>query len=188
VSGGDLFGVTEYGGAYGDGMVFRLAPSGSAWAETVVHNFSGGSDGEQPNDGLTGNSTGFFGTTFYGGASDKGTVFEVYAYRGGWVEKVLHSFAGGSDGANPSTAVGWNASDSDLYGTTQMGGTNNKGTAFTLTSSGSSWNETILHSFGAGTDGFYQDGAMTLGSGSIYYGTTFQGGSEGNGTVFELVP
>jgi uncharacterized repeat protein (TIGR03803 family) len=86
---GVLYGTTEYGGSgpcsgvgpTGCGTVFSLAPpasSGGAWTETVLHSFTGGSDGEYPfTAGVTGQDGVFYGTTKYGGSSNAGTVFSL---------------------------------------------------------------------------------------------------------------
>jgi uncharacterized repeat protein (TIGR03803 family) len=72
--GSNLYGTTSYGGAYGDGTVFKLSTSGS---ETVLHSFAG-SDGANPHGSLVRGSTGaLYGTTMQGGASGVGVVFEV---------------------------------------------------------------------------------------------------------------
>src|ERR1700685_767259 len=70
---------------------------------SVVHNFAGGSDGGYPVDGLTANPSGvLFGTRSSGGTSNNGTIFKLNANN---QEVVLHSFAGGVDGASPNAAV-----------------------------------------------------------------------------------
>jgi uncharacterized repeat protein (TIGR03803 family) len=113
---GDLIGTTTAGGASGDGIVFKLTQAGK---ETVLYSFKGGNDGAAPSGALIADKAGnLYGTTDSGGVSGMGTVF-VLAPNGG--EQVLHAFAGGSDGANPGSAL---IADSkgNLYGTTQHGG------------------------------------------------------------------
>jgi uncharacterized repeat protein (TIGR03803 family) len=75
---GNLYGVTAGGGTYNDGTVFELTPAtGGGWTETVLHSFAGGSDGSSPTS-LTLAATGdLYGTTFYGGAYNGGTVFKI---------------------------------------------------------------------------------------------------------------
>jgi uncharacterized repeat protein (TIGR03803 family) len=104
---GNLYGTTAFGGTSGAGIVFELAnpeaPAG--WTESVLYNFSGGSDGSQPYGGLIFDSAGnLYGTTFQGGASNVGTVYELTPGKGGaWTETVLYSFAGGADGMGPQS-------------------------------------------------------------------------------------
>ena len=70
----DLYGTTEYGGAGGVGVVFKIAGT----TETVLHSFTGGTDGQQPVAALTADGKGnLYGTTEYGGTNDLGTVFEI---------------------------------------------------------------------------------------------------------------
>jgi uncharacterized repeat protein (TIGR03803 family) len=71
--------------------------------ETVLYNFTGGSDGSMPIAPLISDSSGnLHGTTQVGGAYALGTVFELTPQAGGgWTETVLHSFGNGSDGLAP---------------------------------------------------------------------------------------
>jgi uncharacterized repeat protein (TIGR03803 family) len=105
-----------------------------------------------------------------------------------WYEKVLHSFNGG-DGANPAAGLIFDAAG-NLYGTTTGGGTSGYGTVFELTPmGGGGWTETILYSFGNGTDGAIPYAGLIFDAAGNLYGTTFGGGPYGGaGTVFELTP
>jgi hypothetical protein len=109
---GALYGTTAGGGTSNYyGTVFQLAPAAKAngaWTETVLHNFTGGSDGGYPGRGLAiGTDGSVYGAAFYSGvANDSGTVFQLTppAVAGGpWTYTVLHTFAGGSDGATPAS-------------------------------------------------------------------------------------
>ncbi len=64
---------------------------------TILYNFTGGSDGSNPQSSLTFDSAGnLYGTTFSGGLFGYGTVFELSPNgNGGWNETVLYSFTGG---------------------------------------------------------------------------------------------
>src|SRR6202042_1701998 len=128
-SDGNLYGTTYFGGANGNGTVFKVTPSGT---ETVLYSFAGGSsDGANPEAGVIQGSDGnFYGTTLQGGASGLGIVFELTP---GGTETILHTFAGGgSDGANPSANL-VQGSDGNLYGSTGAGGTSGNGTFFKVT-------------------------------------------------------
>jgi uncharacterized repeat protein (TIGR03803 family) len=177
--GGTLYGTTESGGANNLGTVFKIKCRMATCKESVLYSFAGGSDGANPPGGLTNIGGTLYGMTAQGGASNKGTVFEITT---SGAESVLHSFAGGSDGAYPAyanlTRVG-----SALYGTTQQGGASNVGTVFTITISGA---ESVLHSFAGGSDGAYPNGGELLKVGGKLYGTTTQGGASYDGTVFSV--
>jgi uncharacterized repeat protein (TIGR03803 family) len=129
-SDGNFYGTTLYGGPYSNGTVFKLTPTGT---ETVLHFFSGASgDGAVPATSVLQASDGnFYGTTYVGGTTSAGTVFEVTP---GGTETVLYSFgaAGNGDGEFPSGAL-IQGSDGNLYGTTQAGGASGSGTAFKVT-------------------------------------------------------
>jgi uncharacterized repeat protein (TIGR03803 family) len=99
---GNLYGTTTGGGVHDIGTVFELTPNGDgSWKERVLHSFDG-KDGDAPLAGLTFDIAGnLYGTTFFGGADDNGTVFRLSPNgRGSWAESVLHSFNGG-DGNKP---------------------------------------------------------------------------------------
>jgi uncharacterized repeat protein (TIGR03803 family) len=75
---GSLYGTTVYGGTRGAGTVFKLAPSGSGYAESLLWSFGGGQDGAEPYAGLTANAAGtLFGTTLAGGSFSQGAVFQI---------------------------------------------------------------------------------------------------------------
>ena len=134
--------------------------------ERVLYSFAGGVDGENPNSALIQASDGnFYGTTPNGGANNLGTVFKITS---AGVETVLHSFAGGSDGRTPYAAL-IQGSDGNFYGTTVVGGTDNRGTVYKITAAGV---ETVLYSFAAGSEGANPYAALIQGSEGNFYGTT----------------
>jgi uncharacterized repeat protein (TIGR03803 family) len=180
---GNLYGTTESGGTTNHGVVLKLNKSG---VETVIYNFADGADGAYPEGALLHNKAGiFYGTTTGGGASGTGTVFEVTP---AGKEKVLYSFAGGTDGAVPQAGLALDAVG-NLYGTTTAGGADGNGTVFKLTpKKGGTWTETLLYSFGTGTDGSIPVAGVTFDKAGNLYGTTSAGGAYGYGTIFQLVP
>ena len=114
------------GGKISFGVVFKVTPEGS---ETVLHTFLGGSDGAHPKGSLIADSDGnLYGTTFSGGTSNDGVVFEITPEGD---ETVLHDFSG-SDGSTPYSGL-IISQDGILYGTTGFGGTLNQGTVFQST-------------------------------------------------------
>jgi uncharacterized repeat protein (TIGR03803 family) len=80
---GNLYGTTPGGGAYQNGSVFKLTPSGAGWIYTALHDFTGGSDGEDPDGSLLLDADGnLYGTASSGGSGVNcsfgcGVVFEI---------------------------------------------------------------------------------------------------------------
>jgi len=167
-------------------LLIAARPS-QAQTETVLYNFTGGSDGAYPEFNLTSDGKGnFFGTTPNGGLG-YGVVFELSPNGGGgWNETVLYSFSGGADGAYPESYVMLDG-EGNLYATTESGGAYQWGTVFELSPVGASWTETVLHNF-SGVDG--DCGQPTAGlimdkAGNLFGETSdCKGGLKG--TVFEL--
>jgi uncharacterized repeat protein (TIGR03803 family) len=146
----------------------------------VLHRFGSAGDGSNPTAGLISVDGTLFGTTTRGGAYGYGTVFSI-APNG--KESVLHSFGGSDSGDGLQPQAGLVDVDGTLYGTTSGGGaTNNGGTVFSITQSGT---ETVLHSFNFnGNGGAAPTAALTNVNGTLY-GTTSAGG-HGSGTVFSI--
>ena len=199
-SAGNLYGTTASGGRNNLGTVFELSFNGSIWTETVLWDFGNTSgDGSSPLRGVTMDPGGnLYGTTSAGGASGKGTVFELSPVGGGlWNETILLSFAGISDGAAPRGGVIGDAAG-NLFGTAQQGGTYNSGTAFELSPpaiAGNPWTVKVLWAFGSGTDGRGPGAELISDGNGNLYGTTWDGGSYDchcinnyGGTVFRLTP
>ena len=188
-SSGDLYGVTEIGGAHSAGTVFKMTrTSKNRWNLKTLYAFKGTPDAASPYGGLIEDASGnLYGTTYYGGAHGFGSVFELVASaRGKYHDRVLYSFRGGSDGSSPTSTLIAGASGR-LYGTTSAGGGScDCGTIFDLDATSGS--ETVLHSFGSSGDGAYPYYGLTQDSGGNLYGTTVQGGTFNQGAVFELTP
>ncbi len=185
---GNFFGTTAHGGTAGYGTVFELAKGTNSYTETILHSFGSGTDGQNPRAGLIMDANGnLYGTTSNGGTAGYGTVFELAPSNGSYTETVLHSFGATPDGQYPEAGLIMDASG-NLYGTTSDGGTaGGYGTVFELAKGASGYTETVLHSFGSGTDGQYPEAGFIMDASGNLYGTTYQGGSSGYGTVFELV-
>ena len=183
-------------------MVFKLAPNpDGTWTESVLHSFTL-ADGADPLCTLIFDAAGnLYGTTFFGGAHNQGTVFKLAPNSDGtWTESVLLSFTG-PDGAGPSAGLTFDA-DGNLYGTTNYGGPAGCtigtgvmcGVVFKLApNSDGTWTESVLHSFlTSGADGAGPYAGLTLDAAGNLYGTTVQGGSaactDGCGVVYKLAP
>jgi len=201
---GNLYGTTSWGGdpICSCGVVFELSPSANgSWTEKVLHTFIGGKDGTFPNGVVFDAAGNLYGTTYGGGLTDRGTVFELTpGANGQWSETVLHTF-NGKDGSHPETGLIVDAAGK-LYGTTTYGGvlgsgcnesTCGTGTVFRLTpGKEGEWKEKVLHSFRPdGKDGSSPDSSLSFDANGNLYGTTYTGGIHGSygfGTVFRLAP
>ncbi|MBV9990703.1 MAG: hypothetical protein JOZ72_05355 [Alphaproteobacteria bacterium] len=170
----------------------RAPVSGSVFATTiflssaqasdyqVLHSFDG-SDGASPNGNLVLDQAGnLYGATFGGGESGLGTIFKL-STAGEY--SVVHSFTGGVDGGDPSAGLAIDPSTGDFYGTTTTGGSLGRGGIFRLTAAGQL---TVLHDFNRDTDGIAPSAQLTPDGSGNFYGTTYQEGPTGGGTVFEL--
>jgi uncharacterized repeat protein (TIGR03803 family) len=176
---GNLYGMTESGGANNNGTVFKITPSGT---ETILYSFGTGTDGNHPNASLIVDTAGnLYGTTSAGGANNNGTVFKITP---SGTETILYSFGTGTDGSYPISSLIMDTLG-NLYGTTYTGGTNNLGTVFKVTPSGT---ESVLHSFGTGTDGNSPVASLIMDTLGNLYGTTSLGGTHNLGTVFKVTP
>jgi uncharacterized repeat protein (TIGR03803 family) len=192
---GNLYGTAPNGGSSNQGSVFKLLRSSSgSWPAIVLQSFTGGSDGGNPYGGVLLDSAGkLYGMTSAGGASSAGVVFSLSGQNIG-AETVLRSFAGGSDGSGPMSALISDAAG-NLYGTTYTGGANGAGTVFKLSPNRSSpgWAYSLLHSFtavpyGNGGDGANPYAGLAFDAAGNLYGTTVFGGPAGGGVVYKLSP
>ena len=177
----NFYGTTTYGGANGNyGVVFRLAPDG---AYTVLHSFSGASDGNSPRGKLLLASDGYlYGTTNQGGAGGGGTVFKIRPDGSNFA--IVFAFCSHSCPVGVNSESGLiEASDGNFYGTTVGAGQYNHGTAYRLTPNGQA---TSLHDFCNCGDGSSPYGDLLLASDGFFYGTTYVGGANSDGTVFKL--
>ena len=193
--GGVLYGATLEGGARDFGTVFALAPptkAGGSWTKSLVYSFNGGSDGAKPHGSLINVGGTLYGATHIGGANHAGTIFALApptTAGGSWTETLVYSFAGGSDGANPTGGL-INVGGT-LYGATHNGGANDAGTVFALappTKAGGSWTKSLVYSFNGGSDGANPDGSLINVGGTLYGATHSGGGPNDAGTVFALAP
>jgi len=149
----------------------------------VLHKFTGGADGANPEDALTFDAAGnLYGTT-------RSTVFELSPNPDGtWTETVLYDFTGANDPSDIRASVIFDA-NGNLYGTSHAGGDYGAGTVYELMpSSGGTWSENILHSFTGGSDGYGPVGGLIFDAVGNLYGAARGGGAYGHGVVYELTP
>jgi uncharacterized repeat protein (TIGR03803 family) len=222
---GNLYGVTAYGGTgyclllgsnAGCGTVYKISPpqqQGGAWTETILYSFATAKEGYLAIGDLVFDGAGnLYGATWFGGSKGTtcdslyggqcGTVFELSPPKtkgGAWTEKVLHSFAGGTDGANPNGGLVLDRKGA-VYGTAPIGGNQlcnfgngnvGCGIVFRLlapATNGTRWTEQMVHRF-ADKDGAGPNGGLIFDAKGRLYGTTGGGGGGTNqGVVFRFVP
>jgi uncharacterized repeat protein (TIGR03803 family) len=195
-----------YGDAYGGvpncesgdycGLIFGVRPAPTAcltgscsWSENVPYSFTGPTDAWQGHGLVSDKAGNLYGVSQSGGAQQQGAVFELAPSSGGWMESILYSFTGGSDGGGPTSILVGN--DGNLYGMAAVGGAHGGGVVFQLTPSGNGWTETVLYdlpymSWGWGTNphSLIQDSAGNL------FGTYDYGGccDSAVGLIFMLSP
>jgi uncharacterized repeat protein (TIGR03803 family) len=164
-----------------------------AQGERVLYTFGENGDAESPLSVLISDRFGnLYGTTYLGGAFNRGAVFELlHSSSGSWTEQVLYSFgSGAADGSCPLAGLVFDHAG-NLYGTTSDGNGDANGTVFELSppeTAGAPWAETVLYSFGnvKGNYGFGL-GGLVFGKKGVLYGVA-SGGGTGLGSVFELRP
>ncbi len=172
---GNFYGTTIYGGALGYGNVFRVTPSGSL---TNLHAFSY-TDGAYPSSVLVQAADGsLYGTAENGGPTGWGTVFKITPAGALTTVYAFH----GQDGGVPVPGLVQDT-DGSFYGTTYYGGTTNSGTVFRIAADGTFTN---LYSFTGGDDGSNPYGGLLLAADGNFYGTTLNGGTYADGTVFRI--
>jgi uncharacterized repeat protein (TIGR03803 family) len=197
---GHFYGTAADGGTGGAGVVFELsANSSGTWTENVIYNFTGYSnlsDGARPSGALVFDSKGnLYGVTGGGGESgstaDAGTVFELTPNQNGaWTEKVLYSFAGGTDATSPYSEGIVLDPAGNIYGTTYVGGAYGYGAVYEVVAgTNGTWTEKVLYSFQDRNDGGSPYGTTPiLDSAGHLYGVASMGGAHDYGVVYELTP
>jgi len=204
---GNLYGTTNRSAGAGDGGggcdpcgdVFELVPSNGGWTEEDIYVFGGfqlGETGGFPVGGVIFARDG----NLYGTASnygcEYGTLFQLTYNGSKWTQTVLHSFCGGTDGANPVSSLIMDDAG-NMYGATPgayPGYGSVRGSAFMLTPSNGGWNYSLIHNFPEYGGG--PAGSLVMDTAGNLYGTTVTGGGNpygncstyGCGTIFKLSP
>jgi uncharacterized repeat protein (TIGR03803 family) len=187
---GTAYGTTVSGGSgpscgsTGCGVAFELRGS----SETVLHDFTGGDDGFGPGNGLAVDEYGnLFGSTPDGGADSQGVVYELSKSAGKWRERVIHTFTGGEDGGVGSLGRLIVDNTDTIYGVAETGGAHGFGTVFRLVPTAKGrWKFSTLYAFQGTPDCASPYGGLLEDSVGNLRGTTYSGGRNAMGCVFEL--
>lgn len=178
---GNFYGTTMEGGTNNWGAMFKLDSSGN---ETILYNFTGGSDGGWPMGGLLRDTEGnLYGTTSVAGTNGGGTVFELDTSK---TLRTIFQFGLATTGDGPRSRLVTNKGD--LYGVTTAGGIFNGqtryGIIYKVTKGGT---ETVLYSFTGGNDGARPQNLIRDSAGNLYGVATAASGTAVNaGTVWNL--
>jgi uncharacterized repeat protein (TIGR03803 family) len=197
--------LDDHGALYGTvsetttlGYVFKLTPPGPDqpnWKETILHNFTGSPDGEDPSNGdlVLDDRGALYGATTRGGPTDGqntagGTVFKLSPPGQGteWVETQLANFQGPADEISPNGDLVFDGRGA-LFGTTS-GGPDGDGSIFIIVPTGSGsgqWVEALEHNFSGKSDGRRPSSGLIDRDGTMY-GTTYEGGTSGFGAIFQF--
>jgi len=184
-----LYGVTISGGSNSCGTVYRVQANGSNFM--VLHTFKfSTTDGAYPQGGMVLQSNLLYGTTSSGGLNYAGTVFKLDTNGNNF--QIIGNFDNSTLGGSPQGDL--IRSRNTLYGTSYGGGTNGGGTVYSINTDGSNFQ--VLHSFSTPTanaignytnsDGGWSVEGLVLAD-NILYGTTPYGGTNGVGTIYELI-
>lgn len=176
-SDGNLYGTTFDGGTDGEGEIFRCTTAGAVSVLTSFNDLNG----LFPVGGLVQGTDGnFYGTTLEGGDYGYGTIFRT----GDSTQMFTLASFNYTDGAYPSPVL-VQGNDGNFYGTTENGGATGAGTIFKISPSGFL---TTLYSFTGGSDGAVPVAGLVQGLDGNFYGTAYEAGTNGFGTVFEISP
>lgn len=193
--GGHLYGATYSGGIVfpggPGGLVFKMSLQGSSWVLTPIFSFNQDSPGDDPAAGVLFGPNG----VLYGTASNGGTVFTVRpsptapkTVLASWAIDYLYSFTPVT--TVPSGDVVFDSAG-NIYGVAVRGGSDGCfdhlgcGMVYELTPSAGGWVETTLYEFQGGADGLGPTGVLLDSAGNLI-GTTGNGGTQGNGVIFQL--
>ena len=198
---GNLYGTTFAGGA-GYGTVFKLTQKGGTWVLSPLYSFqgNGSNDGAGPGARVViGTNGALYGTTESGGQGTCsgygpypgcGTVFKLVPPATAcktalclWTETVLYRFAGGAQGYDPVGDLTFDQSG-NIYGVAPS--CPGPGNVYAATASGNSYS--IIYPFTGGSDGGLPEAGVIFDSAGNLYGTTWEGGANSGGTVYELTP
>ncbi|RDC64558.1 hypothetical protein AHMF7616_03172 [Adhaeribacter pallidiroseus] len=178
-SDGYLYGMTQGGGTYNHGTIFKINTSGTVF--TVLKQLDYSTTGGSPYGSLVrGKDNNFYGMTYYGGSIGYGTVFKITSNGDLTVIKNF-DFANGGYPFRNSLVQG---ADGFFYGMTNTGGASSTGVVFKISPNGDTF--LVLRDFDSTTDGGYPQGDLVQGTDGRFYGLNNSGGINGFGTIFRI--
>jgi uncharacterized repeat protein (TIGR03803 family) len=130
------------------------------------------------------NSGGFYGTLV--SQQTDGAIFQLKQVNGQWKKTIIFRF-NLTNGSWPLPRLALDAS-SNIYGTTEFGGSHDLGVVYELTPTKSGWKQRVLHEFAGQNDGATPWDGVVLSPTGRLYGTTRMGGTKGVGVVFQVTP
>ncbi|MGB3947461.1 MAG: choice-of-anchor tandem repeat GloVer-containing protein [Bacteroidia bacterium] len=171
-----LYGMMGQGGSNNSGAAFKLKPDGTSYSKLL--DFSG-TNGKNPfYNSLIFDGTFLFGMTGAGGVNNMGTIFKIKPDGTGYSK--LYDFSGVSDGNNPTSTLTFNGSF--LYGTTIIGGLNNKGVIFKIEPDGTNYSKLV--DLDGTTNGSNAVSGSVVFDSTSFYGMTNSGGLNNDGIVY----
>jgi uncharacterized repeat protein (TIGR03803 family) len=179
-SSGKLYGMTSAGGVHNTGVIFNYDPVTSVFSKKL--DFDAFVSGSAPNGSLLEVQNGkLYGMTSTGGANNLGVLFEYDTATTVFTDKL--DFAGSANGANSMGSV-IQTNTGKLYGLTSAGGLNNLGIVFEYDPATSAFTNKI--DFDGPTTGANPNGSLLEAANGKLYGMTLNGGTLGNGLIFEF--
>lgn len=177
-SNGKVYGMTQSGGTNDLGVIFSVDPIQHTF--TKLYDFEL-TNGNSPEGSLVQGADGKLYGMARGGANDKGVIFQFNPTTNVYTKS--YDFDG-SNGAYPSSDGSFiSASNGKLYGITAGGGTNNKGVIFEFDPSTNTYTKRFDFN---GTNAEGGDGKLMQAANGKIYGTTYSGGINSKGIIFEF--
>jgi uncharacterized repeat protein (TIGR03803 family) len=172
-----LYGMAQYGGANGDGCIFKINTDGTGY--TDLFDFSGTADGERPHGSLTLSGNVLYGMTMMGGTNNLGCIFKINIDGSGYDK--LFDFNGLNAGSYPYSTLA--LSGNWLYGMASEGGNASKGSIFKINTTNGVF--TKLFDFTGTSNGSNPSGSLVV-SGDVLYGMARYGGANDMGCIFKI--
>lgn len=178
-SNGKLYGTTKTGGSFNRGVLFEYDPATEEFNKLI--DFDGTTNGRNPIGEILEASNGkLYGTTLFGGANNRGVMFE-YDLSTSSITNIVN-FDGANNGGNPKGSL-MQAMNGKLYGMTLNGGANNHGVIYEYNITSASL--TVVFDFDGANSGSAPNGKLVENSSGLLYGLTAQGGANSEGVLFE---